>query len=249
VFAPLAIELLKRGGKNPLRRGSLAIYAVSVIAMLLASGALHAVDPTTELRGILARIDHSAIFILIAGTYTPVHVIQFKGYWRWGMLGMIWAAAMSGMILKLLFFTQIPNWVGLSIYLGLGWMGLISATALYRMVGFRPLLPLIAGAAFYTTGALLDFLNVPVLKTGVFAAHETFHLFVLAGVASHWLYIRRITVSAPVTDLYATPTACSLTTPSILAHRAQQHVPQAASRPDHGGLSARAPSGGRRDSG
>lgn len=190
-----------------MRLGSLAIYAASVVTALLASGTLHAVDPATELRSMLARLDHSAIFFLIAGTYTPVHVIQFKGLLRWGMLGIIWGAALSGMMLKLLFFTQIPEWVGLSIYLGLGWTGLISATLLYRMIGFRPLLPLVAGALFYTIGALLDFFDVPVLKAGVFAAHETFHLFVLAGVASHWLYVRRIAVSAPITDLYATASA------------------------------------------
>jgi len=203
VFGALTTELLNRAGNRPPRTIALAIYAAGVVGTLLASGALHAVPPATDLRSILARVDHSAIFLLIAGTYTPVHVIQFRGVLRWGMLAMIWGAALSGIILKLLFFTRIPEWVGLSLYLGLGWTGLISATALYRIVGFRPLLPLVSGALFYTVGALLDFLNVPVVKAHVFGPHETFHLFVLAGVAAHWLYIRRIAVSAPITDLYA----------------------------------------------
>jgi channel protein (hemolysin III family) len=192
VFAAFAIDLLRRGGGDRLRAGALVAYVVGVVGTLLASGVLHVVDPTTELRGTLARVDHAAIFALIAGTYTPVHVIQFEGGLRWGVLGVVWAAALSGMVLKVLFFTQIPEWMGLSLYLGLGWAGLISAVALYRLFGLRPLIPLVVGALFYTTGACFDFLDVPVLISGVVASHETFHLFVLVGIASHWLYIHRI---------------------------------------------------------
>ena len=101
-----------------------------------------------------------------------------------------------------MFFTDFPEWVGLTLYLGLGWVGLISATALYRMVGLPPLRPLIGGALAYTVGAALEFAEVPTFMPGIVGPHEVFHLFVLVGVGMHWTYIRRIVIYAHVTDLY-----------------------------------------------
>jgi len=118
------------------------------------------------------------------------------------VLTLIWTAAGAGIVIKSVFFDSIPQWIGLLLYLGLGWMGLVSATVLYRAVGFTPLRPLIAGALAYTIGAVLEFLQQPIIVPGVLAAHEVFHLFVLAGIALHWLYIRRIVIQAPITDLY-----------------------------------------------
>ena len=115
---------------------------------------------------------------------------------RWGVLGFVWACALTGMILKIFFFANIPEWLGLSFYLGLGWVGLVTAIGLYRKVGIRPLKNLFLGAFAYTIGALLDFLDVPTLISGVFAAHEVFHLLVLMGVGFHWAYIRRIVIQA-----------------------------------------------------
>jgi channel protein (hemolysin III family) len=159
----------------------------------------------TEFRELMIRVDHAAIFFLIAATYTPVHIIEFRGWMRWGVLGTIWAAAIAGMLFKVLYFDSIPEYVGLSLYLAVGWMGLFTAFALHRIVGLRPLLPIIAGALFYTVGALIDFSSIPDPVPGLIRTHEVFHLFVLAGVAAHWIYIRRITIYAPITDLYRLP--------------------------------------------
>lgn len=204
VFAVLGFALVQRGKGNRLRVASLTVYVTGVVSALLASGLLHLVEPNTELRETMRRVDHATIFFLIAATYTPIHIIQFKGLMRWGVLTLVWIAAVMGIVVKTVFFAGIPEWVGLLLYLGLGWSGIFSAIELYRATGLRPLQPLIAGALFYTTGAVLDFLNWPVLIPGILGPHELFHVLVLSGVASHWEYIRRITIYAPITDLYRT---------------------------------------------
>jgi len=205
VFAVLGIGLLQRAQGNSLRVTSIAVYWGGVLFALTVSGVFHLVARGTDARNVLMIVDHAAIFFLIAASYTPIHVIQFRGFMRWGILGLVWTAALVGMVLKTVWFDTIPEWAGLSLYLALGWAGLISAIALYRLVGPTPLIPLIGGAFAYTMGALLEYAGIPTLAAGIVGPHEIFHLLVLAGVGMHWEYIRRITVHAPTTDLYQIP--------------------------------------------
>lgn len=151
----------------------------------------------------MVRVDHAAIFFLIAATYTPIHIIEFRGWLRWGVLAVIWTAALGGMLLKIVFINVVPEWLSLALYLTLGWAGLFTAYALHRVVGFKPLVPIVVGALAYTVGAVLDFSGLQAPVPGVVRAHEVFHLFVLLGVAAHWTYIRRITIYTPITDLYS----------------------------------------------
>ena len=201
-FAMLGVGLLLRAHGNRLRVAAIAVYVTGVVFALAISGVFHLVPRNTDAREVMNIVDHAGIFFLIAASYTPIHIIEFKGLMRWGILAFVWGAAISGIVLKSVFFSTIPEWIGLMLYLVLGWAGLISATALYRAVGLKPLLPLIAGALAYTLGAVLEYLRVPILVSGVFGPHEIFHVFVLVGVAMHWVYIRRITIYAPITDLY-----------------------------------------------
>jgi len=198
----LAVGLISRAGGNRLRVAAVSIYVIGVVFALFASGIFHLVDPLTASRAVLQRVDHAAIFFLIAATYTPVHVIEFRGFMRWGILGAVWTTATAGIILKSIYFASVPTWSGLLLYLGLGWAGLISATVLYRAVGLKPLMPLIGGAVAYTAGAVLEFAGVPTILPGIVGPHEMFHVFVLIGVGLHWTYIRRIVMYAPITDLY-----------------------------------------------
>jgi len=205
VFGVLGIGLVQRAHGDRVRVAAVVVYVTGVVFALTASGVFHLLERDTAARGLLQKLDHAGIFFLIAASYTPIHVIEFKGFWRWGILAIVWSAALAGMLLKLFFFAAVPDWVSLLLYLSLGWAGLVSATLLYRAVGLRPLRPLIGGAVAYTLGAVLEFAEVPSLYTGVFGPHELFHLLVLLGVALHWTYIRRIVVAAPITDLYQRP--------------------------------------------
>jgi channel protein (hemolysin III family) len=198
----LGIGLIQRAYGNRLRVAAVGIYVSGVVFALTASGLFHLLGHDTAARDLLQKLDHAGIFFLIAASYTPIHVIEFRGFWRWGILTIVWSAALAGMLVKLLFFTAIPDWVSLMLYLSLGWAGLVSATLLYRAVGLAPLRPLIGGALAYTLGAIMEFAEVPTLYSRVFGPHEFFHLLVLMGVALHWTYIRRVVVAAPITDLY-----------------------------------------------
>ena len=137
----------------------------------------------------LKRLDHAAIFVLIAGSFTPVHVILFRGRWRWGMLAGIWAAAIAGLVLKTVFFSHPARMAWAGDVPGLGWMGVISALALAHRYGLRIIQLLVWGALAYTAGALIEFLRWPVPLAGIVGPHEIFHLAVLTGISCHWAFI------------------------------------------------------------
>lgn len=192
VFAVLGGFLIARGRGDARRVLSLAVFAFSCVLLLSMSGVYHLLTPETAARGVLMRLDHAAIFVLIAGSFTPVHVILLRDRWQWHLLAWIWLAAIAGLTLKTVYFDATPLWLGLLMYLGLGWLGLISTIALARSFGVRFVLPLVWGALAYTLGAVAEFLGWPMLVPGVIGPHEVFHLAVLAGISFHWAFIRGI---------------------------------------------------------
>ena len=142
---------------------------------------------------VMGRLDHSAIFILIAGTFTPIHGLLFRGWRRWAPLVLIWSAALTGIALKTIFYHDLPQWVSHASYLTLGWFGLVSAGLLVSQYGRGVLNLIVAGGLAYSIGAVLDILDWPVLIAGVFHAHEVFHLAVLIGALFHWTFVWRCT--------------------------------------------------------
>lgn len=202
VFAILGAFLIARGrGAQPVI--ALAVFAFSGVLLLSLSGVYHLLTPGTAGRSVLMRLDHAAIFVLIAGSFTPVHVILLRDPWHWHLLAWIWVLAIAGLVLKTVYFDAVPQWLGLLMYLGLGWLGLISTIALARRSGVRFVLPLVWGALAYTIGALVDFLEWPVLIAGVVGPHEVFHLGVVTGIAFHWAFVRRIAAGARAGALHA----------------------------------------------
>jgi channel protein (hemolysin III family) len=189
IFAWLGVSLVRDGRGSAGRMVSLAVFAFSCVLLLTLSGVYHLLEPGGAPRYVLHRLDHAAIFILIAGSFTPVHAILFRGPWRWGMLAIVWTMAITALTLKTVYFDSMPEWLGLLLYLGLGWFGLVSGVAMARRFGFRFIQPVIWSALAYTFGALADFLHWPQLVPGIFGAHELFHLAVLAGIAFHWKFI------------------------------------------------------------
>ena len=190
--ATRAGALLRSGRGSGARLLSLGLFAFCCVLLLALSGAYHLLAPDTAAKALLKRLDHAAIFMLIAASFTPVHAILFRGAWRWGMLAGIWSAAGAGLIVKTAYFDVMPEWVGLSMYLGLGWLGVISAVALARRYGLRFIQPVLWGALAYTAGALAEFHRWPLLVPGFVGPHEVLHLAVLAGIACHWVFIARI---------------------------------------------------------
>jgi channel protein (hemolysin III family) len=196
-FAILGVFLILRGRGDGWRVTALAVFVFSCVALLSLSGVYHLLEPGTRARGVLMRLDHAAIFVLIAGSFTPVHVILLRARWQMWLLAGIWAAAITGLVLKTVYFSTLPSWLGLSMYLGLGWLGAISTLALARRYGLRFVLPLLWGALAYTLGALADHFDWPAPIAGIVGPHEMFHLAVLAGIGFHWAFIRRIAAGGP----------------------------------------------------
>lgn len=189
VFSALGIVLLRRGRGDPGRMAALSVFAFTCVLLLSVSGVYHLLSPGTAGREVLKRLDHAAIFLLIAGSFTPVHIILFQGGWRWGMLAGIWSAALAGLVLKTVYFSTVPEWLGLAMYLGLGWMGVISALHLGRRFGWRFIQLVLWGALAYSAGAVIEFVRWPVLLPGIVGPHELFHLAVLAGITCIWVFV------------------------------------------------------------
>ena len=196
VFGILGFPLIARGAGDARRVSALAVFVFSCVLLLSLSGVYHLLQHETVARSVLMRLDHAAIFVLIAGSFTPVHVILLSDRWHRYLLPLVWAAAIAGLTLKSVLFDAMPEWLGLTMYLGLGWLGVISTVVLARRFGLRFVLPLVWGGLAYTVGAAADHFHWPVLIPNVFGPHELFHLAVLAGISFHWAFIRGIASGA-----------------------------------------------------
>lgn len=181
-----------RRGVTKAARVALLIFAASAITLMLASATFHAL-PEGPARDLFRQLDHAAIFVLIAGTFTPLHTILFRGVLRWGVLAFIWTAAAAGVALKTVFFDDIPNGLGVGAYVAMGWVGALTMGVLLRRHSVRYVSPLVLGGLAYTVGALCELTNEPTLIEGVVGPHEVFHLAVLVGLGSMWLFIWRTT--------------------------------------------------------
>lgn len=193
VFFVLSIHLLRLGWGVKSRFIALSVFSFATIFMLSMSGVYHLLSPDGMGRVVLQRLDHSAIFILIVGTMTPIHQILFKGFMRWGWLILIWVIAITSIALKTIFFSTFPEWLGLAMFLSLGWLGAVTGGILWYKRDLAFIKFLVFGGLAYTVGAIVEFVQLPVLIPGVLGAHELFHIAVLIGLAFHWKFIYKIT--------------------------------------------------------
>jgi channel protein (hemolysin III family) len=189
VFAYLAPALVRRGRGDFWRAASLGVFASCAVFLLAASGIYHLLPYGTADRAVLGQIDRAAIFLLIAASFTPGHVILFRGPWRWAPLLVVWLAAAAGLTVKPVFFGGTPDWVGSVLYLAMGWLGAVGCAALWRTHGWGFVWPMALGGVAYTVGAVIDVAYYPVALAGVVGPHELFHLFVLLGVGLHWRFM------------------------------------------------------------
>jgi hemolysin III len=166
------------------------IFGFSLIALYLASSLYHLLPLSPAGVARLRRLDHVAIFVLIAGTYTPFCLLALDGGWRWGLLALVWSLALGGVSLKL-FWMDAPRWLSVLLYLGMGWVAVVAAPALLRVVPAGGMAWVLAGGLTYSAGALVYGLKRPNPVPGVFGFHELWHLFVVAGSACHfWAVLR-----------------------------------------------------------
>lgn len=197
VFLFLGCVLILRGRNNPAGLPYLVVYAVSVVVLMFTSSLFHMVVRGSPPHVIIERLDHAAIFILIAGTFTPSLGVLFQGWWRWLPLVIIWTAAIVGITLKTIFFDDFADEYGLALYLGMGWFGSYSGVLLAWRYGFNFVKPLVFGGIAYSIGGVIDLMRSWTLIPGVIHMHELFHITVLMGAFWHWLFIWQFANGAP----------------------------------------------------
>lgn len=188
----LGLLLIRRGRGDAARVFVLGLFVFCCVFLLSMSGVYHLLDHGSTGHTVLQRLDHAGIFAVIAGSFTPIHWLLFTGWARWGVLLAIWVLAIAGISLKVIFFNDIPEGLGLASYLALGWIGLASGITLWHRFGFTLIEPLVFSGIAYTTGALLEFLRWPTLIPGVLGPHELLHVGVIAGIAFHFQFLFRV---------------------------------------------------------
>lgn len=166
-----------------------AVYGASLVLLYTASTLLHALPVAEDALKRLRVFDHAAIFLLIAGSYTPITLVTLRAehpIWAWSLFSLAWVLALSGVIFKLTWITA-PRWLSTSLYLGMGWLAVVGIVPLVEALRAPGLLWLALGGFFYSVGAIIYGAKRPDPVPGIFGYHEIWHLLVLAGSACHYL--------------------------------------------------------------
>lgn len=188
IFA--AVPLLIKAAREPdhIYLISLSIYALSLILLYAASTTYHTFDLSERANTILKKIDHMMIFVLIAGSYTPICLITLKGRTGTILLALVWGIAIVGIILKA-FWVFCPKWVSSVLYIGMGWTCVLAFSTILDNLSAAAFGWLLAGGIIYTVGGVIYALKLPIFnsKHKNFGSHEIFHLFVMGGSICHFI--------------------------------------------------------------
>jgi hemolysin III len=172
--------------KTPKATLAVGIYAVSLSALFGTSALYHRVNwKRPEIRLRMRRLDHSMIFFLIAGTYTPFALLALHGALSTAILIVVWIGAIAGAVVESIWIDH-PKWVAALIYLSLGWVAIAAFPALWSSIGVGGSLLIAAGGLLYTAGAVVYATQRPNPNPAIFGYHEVFHLFVIAAALAHF---------------------------------------------------------------
>jgi hemolysin III len=200
VSAPLAVAativLAVLAGGDPAKQLTVVIYGASMVLLFSGSALYHIPNWSERQRERLRRLDHSNIFLLIAGTYTPIAFALLQGWQRLAVLGSVWGLSLLGVGIAV-GGMKVPRWLFTSLYLMVGWVAVLAMPAIFGRVGPGGGMLLLLGGALYSIGAVCYALKRPVLWRRVFSYHEVFHLFVIAASASFLVFIVSYVVLSP----------------------------------------------------
>jgi hemolysin III len=169
------------------KAAGMAVYGASLVALFLASSLYHWLDLGERGNRWLRRLDHSAIFLLIAGTYVPPLLHLLDGAWRLALLSLVLGLAAAGALLKMVWI-DCPRWLGLVLYFGLSAVVIVPAHKILPQLSGAALAWLVGGGIAYSLGAVVYARAWPDPWPGRFGHHEIWHLFVLAGAAAHYVF-------------------------------------------------------------
>ena len=169
-------------------RVAASVYAASVALLFGTSAAYHRGRWSPRMHGLMSRLDHSMIFVLIAGTYTPFCLLLLDGWLRWTIFGVVWGGAAAGIALRNAF-RDPPRWVFVGLYLALGWVALAVLPQVLHTGGVVVFVLLLVGGVLYSLGAVVYARRHPDPSPQWFGFHEVFHAFTLAAFAAHYVAV------------------------------------------------------------
>jgi hemolysin III len=194
IAALVVLVSLARG--KPWHLAGFAIYGATLIVLYTASTLYHLLPVSQRAVKRLLMLDRVGIYLLIAGTYTPLCLVPLRGGWGWSLLGIVWGLALFGSICEIVW-RSTPQWVTTGLYLVMGWLAVIAFGPLVRTLTGAGLDWLVAGGIVYSVGAVICLTERPRLCPGVFGAHDLWHLCVLGGSACHFVMMFRFVAPLP----------------------------------------------------
>lgn len=185
-----AAPLLLKASREPgiAHTIALSIFILSMILLYASSTIYHTLDISPKVNKLLRKMDHMMIFILIAGTYTPVCMVVLGDRTGWAMLALVWGIALAGILIKA-FWITCPKWFSSVIYIAMGWVCVLSFSKLVHSMAPAAFGWLLAGGIIYTIGGVIYALKLPIFNSRHknFGSHEIFHLFVMGGSLCHYI--------------------------------------------------------------
>ena len=180
--------MLKKVKNNIAQRNALIVFLITAFYLMMMSGIYHSFYPGLA-RNIFQRLDYSGIFALIAGTFTIVQVLLFRGWWRWSVILLVWISGIIGITLIILKFDDLSLTPKLAILLGQGWLSGLAIVKAFKMYALKELIYGLTGGLIYTSGTYFLVTNEPVISKGIFEGHEVWHFFVVAGLSFHLKFV------------------------------------------------------------
>ena len=195
--APLLVKAAMEPGAASL--ASLAVFMLSMILLYGASATYHSVNFSERAIKIFRKIDHMMIFVLIAGSYTPVCMITLGGKLGYTLLAVVWGIAILGMSIKALWITC-PKWFSSILYIAMGWICVLAFTKIINSLSRQAFAWLLAGGIIYTVGGVIYALKLPIFNSRHrnFGSHEIFHLFVMGGSVCHFIMMYSFVARMPI---------------------------------------------------
>ncbi|CAM3845117.1 PAQR family membrane homeostasis protein TrhA [Mesobacillus zeae] len=189
-FAGLLMMVAKAASSSasPMTMAAVVIFGLSLMLLYSASATYHMAVARDRVIGFLRRLDHSMIFILIAGTYAPYCLVSLEGKAGWIMFSIILGVAAAGVIFKMVWFKS-PRWLSTALYIGMGWMIVFAASPLAGSLSTTGMALLVTGGILYTIGGIIYGIKPRFMKSKYMGYHEIFHIFILLGSLSHFLSV------------------------------------------------------------
>ncbi|MFT3984601.1 MAG: hemolysin III family protein [Lachnospiraceae bacterium] len=186
-----ALPLIARAARtSAVNAAAMAVFVMSMFLLYSASTTYHSVRLRASVIKVFRKIDHMMIFILIAGSYTPVCLIVLKGPIGTAMFCAVWGIALAGILFKA-FWVTCPKWISSVLYIGMGWTCVFAFVPLWNLLPAAAFTWLLTGGLLYTVGGIIYALKLPIFNSRHvnFGSHEIFHLFVLAGSFCHFIFM------------------------------------------------------------